>query len=159
MSAAGRALTPPPRWSQANAAWREALQTLVIVARRDRFALAGLIIYLVFFVLAVLAPALAPYPPLELNYLPDGDVAANLAPSLSHLLGTTNIGRDVFSQLLYGSRAALVVGFVAALGVVILGTVVGLFAGYYGGWGDTPLMRGADRAFGTPLRAAPLRLR
>ena len=151
MSDAERALTLPPRWSQANATWREALQTLVIVARRDRFALAGLIIYLVFFVLAVLAPALAPYPPLELNYLPDGDVAANLAPSLSHLLGTTNIGRDVFSQLLYGSRAALVVGFVAALGVVILGTVVGLFAGYYGGWVDTLLMRAADVAFGIPF--------
>src|SRR4030067_2665833 len=101
MSAAGRALPPPRRCSQANATWREALQTLVIVARRDRFALAGLIIYLVFFVLAVLAPALAPYPPLELHYLPDGDVAANPAPSLSHLLGTTNIGRGVFSQLLY----------------------------------------------------------
>jgi len=151
MSDADRALALPPRWSQATATWREALQTLVVVAQRDRFALAGLVIYLVFFVLALLAPAVAPYPPLELNYLPDGEVAANLAPSASHMLGTTNLGRDVFSQLLYGSRAALVVGFVAALGVVILGTIVGLFAGYFGGWVDTVLMRAADVAFGIPF--------
>src|SRR4030067_1027111 len=52
MSDAERALTLPPRWSQANATWREALQTLVIGGRRDRFGLAGLIIYLVFFVRA-----------------------------------------------------------------------------------------------------------
>ena len=151
MSGADRTLALPPRWSRANATWREALQTMVVVARRDRFALAGLIIYLVFIVVAVLAPAVAPYPPLELNYLPDGEVAANLAPSLHHLLGTTNLGRDIFSQLLYGSRAALVVGFVAALGVVILGTIVGLFAGYFGGWVDALLMRAADVAFGIPF--------
>ncbi|HEU5299317.1 MAG TPA: ABC transporter permease, partial [bacterium] len=151
MSDAERTLALPPRWSQANAAWREVLQTLVVVARRDRFAMAGLIIYFVFFVLAVLAPAVAPYPPLELAYLPNGDVAANLPPSLSHLLGTTNLGRDVFSQLLHGARAALVVGFVAALGVVIIGTIVGLFAGYFGGWVDTLLMRAADVAFGIPF--------
>jgi peptide/nickel transport system permease protein len=151
MNDADRALALPPRWSQANATWREALQTMVVVARRDRFALAGLIVYLVFIVIAVLAPAVTPYPPLELNYLPDGEVAANLGPSVHHLLGTTNLGRDIFSQLLYGARAALVVGFVAALGVVILGTIVGLFAGYFGGWVDTVLMRAADVAFGIPF--------
>jgi peptide/nickel transport system permease protein len=151
MNDADRALALPPRWAQANATWREALQTMVVVARRDRFALAGLIVYLVFIVIAVLAPAVTPYPPLELNYLPDGEVAANLGPSVHHLLGTTNLGRDIFSQLLYGARAALVVGFVAALGVVILGTIVGLFAGYFGGWVDTVLMRAADVAFGIPF--------
>jgi len=151
MNDADRALALPPRWAQANATWREALQTMVVVARRDRFALAGLIVYLVFSVIAVLAPAVTPYPPLELNYLPDGEVAANLGPSVHHLLGTTNLGRDIFSQLLYGARAALVVGFVAALGVVILGTIVGLFAGYFGGWVDTVLMRAADVAFGIPF--------
>lgn len=151
MSDADRAISLPARWSQANATWREALGTLVVVARRDRFALAGLIIYLVFLVLALLAPALAPYPPLELTYLPDDEVAANLPPSLSHPFGTTNLGRDIFSQLLYGTRAALMVGFVAALGVVILGTIVGLFAGYFGGWVDAMLMRAADVAFGIPF--------
>jgi len=151
MSDAERTLALPPRWAQATATWRDALQTLVVVARRDRFALAGLIIYLVFLVMALLAPALAPYDPLALNYLPDGEVAANLPPSTRHLLGTTNLGRDIFSQLLYGARAALVVGFVAALGVVILGTIVGLVAGYYGGWVDGLLMRAADVAFGIPF--------
>ena len=151
MSDAERALALPPRWSHSGATWREALQTVVVVARRDRFALAGLVIYLVFVVVALLAPALAPYPPLELAYLPDGEVAANLPPSLDHPLGTTNLGRDIFSQLLYGSRAALAVGFAAALGVMLLGTVVGLVAGYYGGWVDALLMRAADVAFGIPF--------
>ena len=67
------------------------------------------------------------------------------------LLGTTNIGRDIFSQLIYGSRAALLVGFSAAIAVAVIGTVVGLLAGYYGGWIDTLLMRAADVAFGIPF--------
>ncbi|MEX0765704.1 MAG: ABC transporter permease [bacterium] len=151
MSDAERMLTLPTRWSQAASSWREAVGTLAVVARRDRFALVGIIIYVAFFAIALLAPVLAPYNPQELNYLPGGDVAANLPPSLSHPMGTTNLGRDIFSQLLYGSRAALMVGFVAALGVVILGTLVGLVAGYYGGWVDTVLMRLADVAFGVPF--------
>src|SRR5207245_10151032 len=91
------------------------------------------------------------YSPLDLNYRPDGDVAANEAPSLSHWLGTTNLGRDVFSQVLFGTRVALVVGFVAAFGVMVLGTLVGLVAGYYSGWVATLLMRLAYVAFGLPF--------
>src|SRR5207245_9258173 len=88
------------------------------------------------------------YSPLDLNYRPDGDVAANEAPSLSHWLGTTNLGRDVFSQVLFGTRVALVVGFVAAFGVVVLGTLVGLVAGYYSGWVETISLRLVDVALG-----------
>ena len=140
-----------PQWTRAAATWRDALLVTWAVARRDRFALAGLIIYAVLLAVALAAPALAPYNPLDLNYRPDGDVAANEAPSLSHWLGTTNLGRDVFSQVLFGTRVALVVGFVAAFGVVVLGTLVGLVAGYYSGWVDTILMRLADVAFGIPF--------
>lgn len=139
------------RYPSARDAWRAALGTTWAVARRDRFALTGLIIYGVFVVVALAAPYVAPYPPLELTYLPDGDVNANAPISREHWLGTTNLGRDIFSQLLYGARAALAVGLAAAVGVVVLGTLVGLVAGYYGGGVDALLMRLADVAFGIPF--------
>lgn len=140
-----------PQWTRGTATWREALRVIWAVARRDRFALTGLVIYALFFLIALTAPLVVPYNPQDLTYRPDGDVAANEPPNAAHWLGTTNLGRDVFSQLLYGARAALVVGFVAAFGVVVLGTLVGLVAGYYGGWIDTVLMRLADVAFGIPF--------
>ncbi len=140
-------VSPPP----AIASWRQALGTVWSVARRDRFALTGLVIYGVFVIVALVAPMVVPYAPLDLSYQPGGEVAANVPPSRLHWLGTTNLGRDIFSQLLYGTRAALAVGFTAALGVVVLGTLVGLVAGYYGGWTDTVLMRLADVAFGIPF--------
>jgi peptide/nickel transport system permease protein len=140
-----------PQWTRATATWREALLVAWAVARRDRYALTGLVIYAVFVVIALAAPLLAPYNPQVLIYLPDGEIASNLSPAPAHWLGTTNLGRDIFSQLLYGARAALLVGFVAAFGVVVVGTLVGLIAGYYGGWVDALLMRLADVAFGIPF--------
>jgi peptide/nickel transport system permease protein len=139
------------QYPRATATWRTALAATWSIARRDRFALAGLIIYVVFLALALAAPLVAPYPPQELTYLANGDVDANAPMSRIHFLGTTNLGRDIFSQLLYGARAALMVGVTAALGVVILGTLVGLVSGYYGGWVDAAIMRLADVAFGIPF--------
>lgn len=150
MSGAERAVALRP-WTRATATWREALRTTWAVARRDRFALTGLVIYALLTLVAIAAPFVAPYDPHDLTYLLDGEVAADLPPSVAHPLGTTNLGRDVFSQVLHGARAALVVGFTAAFGVVVLGTIVGLVAGYYGGWVDVLLMRLADVAFGIPF--------
>lgn len=126
------------------------LQTNLEVFQRDRLALTGLIILLFFVVVALFAPIIAPYDPLEVIQK-DGLWLANEKPSLTYPLGTTNLGRDIFSQLVYGSRAALLVGFSAAVAVSIIGTVVGLVAGFYGGWVDTILMRLADVAFGIPF--------
>jgi len=75
----------------------------------------------------------------------------NQAPSIKYLLGTTNMGRDVFSQLIYGSRPALIVGFTAAFFVMVIGTLVGLIAGYYRGRIGNILMRLTDVAFGIPF--------
>jgi peptide/nickel transport system permease protein len=66
-------------------------------------------------------------------------------------LGTTSGGRDIFSQLVFGARPALLVGFLAAFCVALIGTVVGLIAGYFGGWIDNLLMRITDVAFGIPF--------
>ena len=88
---------------------------------------------------------------MEILFTSSGGLAGSLPPSAEHPLGTTNLGRDIFSQLIYGTRSALLVGVTAAFFVVAVGTLVGLLAGYFGGWVDTVLMRLTDIAFGIPF--------
>jgi peptide/nickel transport system permease protein len=145
---AGLEKNQPKKYSQSMA--MQLWQTNLEVFQRDRFALVGLIIFAVFFFIAVFAPIIAPYDPLEVVEK-DGIWLSNQKPSADFLLGTTNVGRDIFSQLVHGSRSALLVGFSAATIVAIVGTIVGLVAGYYGGWVDAVLMRVADVAFGIPF--------
>lgn len=102
-------------------------------------AVLGLLIVLFFVVVALLAPYIAPYDPAQINLL-----NVNAPPSAEHWLGTDSIGRDVFSRLLYGSQVSLLVGFSVAAGTVILGSIIGAVAGYFGGWVDTVLMRFID---------------
>lgn len=128
----------------------QALSLMGEVLQRDRLALIGTIIYIIFILLAILAPWIAPYGPLEVIQ-EEGIWLANEEPSARFPLGTTNLGRDIFSQLVFGSRTALLVGFSAAVAVAVTGTLVGLVAGYYGGWVERLLMRLADVAFGIPF--------
>lgn len=125
-------------------------KTNLEVFQRDRLALIGLIIFFLFFLVAVFAPLIAPYDPLQVIEV-DGIWLSNKKPSSEFPLGTTNVARDIFSQLVHGSRTALLVGFSAAAAVAVIGTVVGLLAGYYGGWVEALLMRAADVAFGIPF--------
>jgi len=120
-------------------------------ASRDPFAIAGMTIYLVFVLVALFADRLATHDPLEILFLPNGRVAKNMEPGAEFLLGTTNLGRDIFSQLVIGTRAALYVGLTAAVVVALIGTVVGLVSGYFGGLVDSVLMRLADVALGIPF--------
>ncbi|MFY0647680.1 MAG: ABC transporter permease [Sulfitobacter geojensis] len=118
----------------------------------DNFAVAGLVIYLLFVLTAIFAPVLAPYDPTEILYSADYDLASDFLPGQEgHILGTTSLGRDIFSQIVYGARSALLVGLTAAFMVAFIGTIVGLMSGYFGGWVDTVLMRLADVAFGIPF--------
>ncbi|NCC26336.1 MAG: ABC transporter permease, partial [Deltaproteobacteria bacterium] len=88
---------------------------------------------------AILAPALAPADPTEL------DVTSILRPpGADHLLGTDALGRDVLSRLLFGARVSLWVGFVAVGISAAIGLVLGLVAGYTGGWVDEVIMRLVD---------------
>lgn len=96
----------------------------------NRKALTGLVIVLVMIALALLAPVLAPYAPMRRIGRPHD------APSLAHLIGTTRMGQDIFSQLLWGSRTSLMVGFAAGVLITAIGTVLGLAAGFFGGWID-----------------------
>lgn len=95
--------------------------------KRSRTGLIGLVILLFFIITAVLAPYIAPYDPTR-NFLTE----TLQPPSWTHLLGTNEAGQDLFSQVLYGSRASLTVGFSASLIATSIGTLLGVLAGYYG---------------------------
>ncbi len=93
---------------------------------RNRLAVAGLIVILVFLVMAVFAPWLAPYDPI------DQDLPSQLqGPSRSHLLGTDDFGRDILSRIIVGSRVSLLVGVLATAIGATLGTLTGTIAGFY----------------------------
>ncbi len=111
----------------------------------------GLAFILLFVAMAFLGPQIAPYGPFEVTYTERGAVARLSPPTLANLLGTTNQGMDVFSQLLWGARVALIVGVISAVGSVVVGTLIGLVSGYFGGWTDEALMRLTDIAFGIPF--------
>jgi len=111
----------------------------------NRLALAGGILLILLAVVAVGAPWLAPHDPLQVR-LPD----ALLGPSLTHLLGTDQLGRDVLSRLIYGARISLAIGFIAVGIAVVVGAAVGALAGFYGGWVDAVLMRLVDTLLSIP---------
>jgi peptide/nickel transport system permease protein len=93
----------------------------------------GTIIVLAFILMAVFAPVLAPYSPTDSNF------AQMLTPSWQHPLGTNQLGQDVLSQFLYGSRVSLEVGFYAGTLGTLVALLIGLLAGYLGGWVDETL--------------------
>lgn len=121
------------------------------LVRRDPFATAGILIYVVFLFVAIFADQLATHDPTRILYRPNGRVASNIPPFTTHILGTTNLGRDIYSQLIFGARSALFVGISAAFAVVLVGTLVGLVAGFFRGVADMLLMRVADIALGIPF--------
>jgi peptide/nickel transport system permease protein len=103
--------------------------------KREKLGVAGLVILAFFAIIAVLAPFLATSNPFVTNFKPF------LPPSLTHYLGTDNLGRDEFSRLLYGARTSLMVGVSSALLSTLLGILIGAVASYYGGILDYLLMR------------------
>jgi peptide/nickel transport system permease protein len=111
----------------------------------------GLLLIVLFVLMAIFGPMLAPQTPFEVSRSAAGGVVRLSPPTWDHWLGTTNQGLDVFSQLLWGARVALTVGVISAIGSIVLGTLIGLIAGYFGGWTDEILMRITDVAFGIPF--------
>lgn len=108
-------------------------------------------IFAVCVLMAIIGPLIAPFDPMERNYDAAGKLIRLSKPSLDHWLGTTALGRDVFSQILWGARPAILVGVLTALGVVIIGVNVGLVSGYFGGKVDAVLMRITDVFLGLPF--------
>lgn len=107
--------------------------------RTDFLALSGSVIVLVLFIVAVFSSYIAPYDPAAID-----TKSLFLPPSLDHLCGTDDLGRDVFSRMVYGARISLTVGFVAVGIATVIGLVIGATAGYFGGWMDDILMRFVD---------------
>ena len=113
--------------------------------------LLGLAILVLYILIALMAPILMTHDPWEINRTERGLVARLQPPSAEHFLGTTHLGRDVFSQLVIGTRATLLVGIIAAFCVTLIGTNVGLISGYFGGWVDEVMMRVVDIAYSIPF--------
>ena len=109
------------------------MKTLAPTNRAIRFVcenkllVLGLSIIAFFVAVALLAPYIAPYSPYAMDF------PQYLHPSEEHLLGTDNLGRDIFSQLIWSSRVSLTIGFLAATIVVFIGFMIGIIAGYKGG--------------------------
>jgi len=110
--------------------------------RRRPMAMVGLFMLLAVVFVAVFAPWLAPYDPHESIDVTAADILA--PPDADHLLGRDDAGKDVLSLLIYGARISLLVGFTASFMSIIIGTTVGLTAGYYGGRVGNTLMRVTD---------------
>lgn len=111
----------------------------------NRLAMMGSVILLMFIIMAVLAPVAAPYDP----YYMDG-AAVLQAPGGGHLFGTDNMGRDILSRVIYGSRISLWVSLVSVSIATVLGLFLGVIAGYFGGVLDTVLSRMTDIMFSFP---------
>ena len=119
-----RPLAPPP--------WRRPL------------ALAGLAVIGAWAVIAIFAPLIAPYNPLAQKF----PILA--APSAAHWFGTDELGRDVFSRVLFGARITLPLAVILIIAAMLIGAIIGGVAGFFGGWVDNILMRVADLVFAFP---------
>ncbi|EKN70151.1 ABC transporter permease subunit [Schinkia azotoformans] len=118
---------------------------------KDKGLTASLIIIAGLFLIAIFAPWLAPHDP-------NVGILSNrlLPPSSEHWLGTDHMGRDLFSRIIYGTRTTMVVALIITAGCFMIGTIVGVTAGYAGGWVDSLLMRIVDLLFAFPSRILAL---
>jgi len=123
-----------------------AMATARRVFAESRLATLGLLITATVIVVAIFAPVIAPYDPTAQN------IAEKqlLAPSLEHPMGTDQLGRDIFSRVLYGAQLSLEVGIIAVGVAIAAGVPLGLAAGFYRGYTDELVMRGMDVVFSFP---------
>jgi peptide/nickel transport system permease protein len=112
---------------------------------RTRLAGFGLVVFVVLVVLALTADFISPYKPAAQDY-----TAVLARPSLAHLMGTDEMGRDVLSRVIHGSRVSLAVGLLSVALACAAGILVGLAAGYSGGWVDETFMRLVDAVYSFP---------
>ena len=115
------------------------------MARQNKLAAFSAVLIALVLLLAVFAPLVAPYGEAE------QDVLARLQPPCAaHWFGTDELGRDVLSRILYGSRLSLAIGILPSVISLVIGIVLGLLAGYFGGWADYVIMRLADVMLSVP---------
>lgn len=114
--------------------------------KRHKLAVAGFILIILLILVAIFAPFISPYDPLRQNY-----GALLLSPSAKHPLGTDDLGRDMLSRIIYGTRYALLIGVVIVMIETAIGVTLGLIAGYYGGIVDAAIMRFVDIMLSLPV--------
>ena len=115
------------------------MRNVLIKLLKNKFALTGLTVITLLIVVALFAPVISPYTPSEQN------VFERLqAPSLTHVFGTDDLGRDVFTRMIFGARISLAVGFISVFIILVIGTFLGIVSGYYGGKIDYIIMRFTD---------------
>jgi peptide/nickel transport system permease protein len=128
----------PPSVEQ-NYTPRSPWRMIIYRFKKNKRAMAGLFMVLLFLIVAVFAPWLAPYNPIEQNM----QVMLE-PPSLKHPFGTDEFGRDIFSRIIYGAQISLLIGIVGVLISVLFGVALGTVSGYFGGWADSLIMRFMD---------------
>lgn len=114
--------------------------------RRNGLAVFGAVVLILFILLALLAPWVTQFSPRTVTY-----TAITNAPSWTHWFGTDDLGRDVFSRVVYGARVSLGIGFFSILIASLIGTAVGIVSGYLGGWVDEIIMRIVDAMLALPF--------
>ncbi|MGL4810778.1 MAG: ABC transporter permease, partial [Beijerinckiaceae bacterium] len=114
--------------------------------RRNRGALLGGAIVLFFVACAIFAPLIAPYDPNKTNFM-----LIRKAPSALYWFGTDDLGRDIFTRMLYGARASLLAGVIGVVIAVLIGVPLGLLAGWYGGWFDMVISRITEAMLALPF--------
>jgi len=120
--------------------------------RKHKLALAGMVTIALIALACYLAPLYAPYDPVrDLSKDANGQLLRNDPPSMQHLMGTDNIGRDVFTRLLYAGQISLSVAFIVTIFATLIGVFVGAFSGYYGGWIDDVIQRFVEFLITIPL--------
>ena len=146
MSVSARAPLDPPAAAAAavDSARRRRLRPGTPLPWRRPLALVGLTVIGAWAVIALFAPVIAPQNPLLQKF------AILAAPSGTHWFGTDELGRDVFSRVLYGARITLPLAVILVLAAMIIGAVLGGIAGFFGGWVDNVIMRLADLVFAFP---------
>ncbi len=121
------------------------------IIRADRLGTIGAVIILITAIIAVLGPWLMPHDPTQSLRMADGRMAVLQSPSLEFPLGTTNLARDLLSQMISATRTTFMIGLVSGLISIAIGANIGLIAGYYGGRVDNVLMRITDIVYGMPF--------
>ncbi|WP_084783294.1 ABC transporter permease [Bacillus dakarensis] len=116
------------------------------VFKSNKPGMIGLYILVIFTLIAILAPIISPYEPMVQD-----PINRAAPPSAEHWLGTDTMGRDMLSRIIYGSQTSLFVGFAAVTISAVIGTTIGLLAGYIGGWVDEILMRIIESIMALPL--------
>lgn len=120
------------------------LKLIIKKFKKHKLAVVGVFVLLFLMFLAIFAPLLAPYPPNEII----GGFSER--PNFSHLLGTDQVGRDILSRVIYGTRVSLLVGFSSVSIGLVIGVTLGLISGYFGGWIDMVIMRIVDVVMSFP---------